>query len=85
MNSEDTSKANPKSYVNDDDGLLVISAVLDLEDQRDFSRQNGCCVLDAKSKKNKTRITDERVNDTKHEVNDHIDKRHSKLGFHPGV
>ena len=38
MNPEDTSKANPKSYVNDDDGLLVIGAVLDLEDQSDFSR-----------------------------------------------
>ena len=38
IDPEDTSKANPTSCVNDDDGLLVIGAVLDLEDQSDFSR-----------------------------------------------
>jgi hypothetical protein len=38
MNPEDTFETGPTSCVNDDDGLLVIGAVLDLEDQSDFSR-----------------------------------------------
>ena len=38
MNLEDTLEADPTSCVNDDDGLLVIGAILDLEDQNDFSR-----------------------------------------------
>jgi hypothetical protein len=38
MNPEDTFEVDPTSCVNDDDGLLVIGAILDLEDQNDFSR-----------------------------------------------
>ena len=38
MNSEDTFKADPTSCVIEDDGLLVIGAVLDLKDQSDLSR-----------------------------------------------
>ena len=51
-----------------DDGLLVIGAVLYLEDQSNFSRQNTRYSLDINLKKDTTRVTDKRVNYTKHDV-----------------